>query len=322
MNNFIGTKTAHTHVLLNGGVLNVSPDQMNDFFNVYISNILHGERLYVAEKRLSLFKFFLDIDFYAQEDQTICYEKVATELFKIIDGGECIVAVAKPRNTPKGVKFGMHIIWVNFVVNLKKAQALRLKVLDEFVNEDWIDGISSALRMLWSFKNEPDSTYYVPLGKVSEGSFTFFTDVQPSTEYLKMFSIQTNQTERLPVESEKTDCEGIEKFIQRHIPGHENAKITKMERTKDKKSWWLSTNSRYCENIRNHHRSNHVWFMLTPNGRIRQKCLDENCKTFKGREYKLPHILVPKNVILARPSHCNVYDYFPDGWSKEKFMAT
>jgi hypothetical protein len=320
---FAGTKTVHTHVLLNGGVLDVTPKQVENFFNVYISDILHGERLYVAEKRLSLFKFFLDIDFYAQDDETICYEKVAIELAKIIDGGECIIAVARPRHTPKGLKFGMHIIWPELIVNLKKAQALRLKVLDEFANEDWIDGISSALRMLWSFKNESTSTYYVPFGKVHiSGSFEEFKDVKPTVEFLRMFSIQTPQTEMVPDESEKPDSHGIESYIQKNIPGQSSAKITKMEKTKDGNSWWLATNSRYCENIKGHHRSNHVWFMLNSKGHLMQKCLDDNCKTFKSREYKIPHILVPKNAILARSTFCNVYDYFPDGWNKEKFMAT
>jgi hypothetical protein len=321
---FAGTKAVHTHVLLNGGVLDVTPTQVENFFNVYISDILHGERLYVAEKRLSRFKFFLDIDFYAQDDETICYEKVATELAKIIDSGECIIAVARPRHTPKGIKFGMHIIWSDLIVNLKKAQALRLKVLDEFANEDWIDGISSALRMLWSFKNEPDSTYYVPYGKVSfDGEFELFKDVQPSPAFLRMFSIQTTQTETESIpEAEKPDSNGIESYIQKYVPGQSNTRVTKMDKTKDGNSWWLATNSRYCENIKGHHRSNHVWFILNSRGHLRQKCLDDNCKTFKSREYKIPHILIPKNAVLARSTFCNVYDYFPDGWNKEKFMAT
>ena len=45
----------------------------------------------------------------------------------------------------------------------------------------------------------------------------------------------------------------------------------------------VSTTSKYCENLRRAHNSNHVWFHITGDT-IRQKCFCD-CETIKGRFY-------------------------------------
>ena len=325
--NFLVTRKSgpSTHVLLDGGILNVPPDQTKIFYNAYVSDILHGTRLCIAEKRLKRFKFFLDIDFYSKDDtERLDYVKLSEELHRIIEDGDCIVAAAKPREVPeKGTKYGIHIIWPGKVVTFQKAQSLRLKVLRE-LGDEWteaIDGITSALRMLWSFKDEPGSTYYFPFGRVSKGTFSKFVDPVPTPEYIEMFTIQVPGGDRESPEEEEAlgDSEGLEKYICENT--HRALKITKVSKCRDNINWFIGTDSRYCENIKGTHRSNHVWFCMSPNGILSQRCLDENCKQFKGRKYKVPPMLVPKDVRLADSSNCNVHDYFPDGWSKEKLLA-
>lgn len=323
--NFLVTRKSgpSTHVLLDGGILNVPWDQNKNFYNAYVSDILHGKRLCIAEKRLKRFKFFLDIDFYSKDEtERLDYVKLSEELHRIVDEGDCLIAAARPREvTDKGTKYGIHIIWPDTSVSFQKAQSLRLKVLRE-LGDEWsqaIDGITSALRMLWSFKDEPGSTYYFPFGKVSLGTLTKFGETVPTPEFIEMFTIHVKDGDHDPVQDICVPNEGLEKFITDNI---RSLKITKINKCKDKVNWFIGTDSRYCENIRGEHRSNHVWFCLGPNGILSQRCLDENCKKFKGRKYKVPHMLVPKDDILASSSNCSLYDYFPDGWSKEKFMET
>lgn len=324
-NFLVGRKSGpSTHVLLDGGILNVPWDQNKNFYNAYVSDILHGKRLCIAEKRLKRFKFFLDVDFYSK-DETECldYPKFTEELSRIVNEGECLVAVARPRDVPeKGTKYGIHLIWPGTVVTFPNAQSIRLKVLRE-LGDEWIqaiDGITSALRMLWSFKDEPGSTYYVPFGKVIQGSFIKFEDPKPTPEFIEMFTIQV-PVNGSPDEEDRDGLEaseGLERFICENI---RVLKITKVAKCKDKVNWFIGTDSRYCENIKGKHRSNHAWYCLSPNGILSQRCLDENCKQFKGRKYKVPHILVPKDVHLVDPPNCSLHDYFPDGWSKEKLLA-
>jgi len=322
-NFLVGRKSGpSTHVLLNGGILNVPWDQNKNFYNAYVSDILHGKRLCIAEKRLKRFKFFLDIDFYSRDETArLDYVKLAEELHRIVDEGDCLVAAAKPREVPeKGTKYGIHLIWPNAIVSFQRAQSLRLKVLRE-LGDEWsqsIDGITSALRMLWSFKDEPGSTYYFPFGKVTHGSFIKFEDPKPTPEFIEMFTIHVREGETEDPIEPLGNSEGLERFICENV---RVLKITKVDKCKDKVNWFIGTDSRYCENIRGPHRSNHTWFCLSPNGILSQRCLDENCKQFKGRKYKVPHILVPKDDHLAYPINCSLHDYFPDGWNKEKFLA-
>ena len=323
--NFLVTRKSgpSTHVLLDGGILNVPWDQNKTFYNAYVSDILHGKRLCIAEKRLKRFRFFLDIDFYSKDEtERLDYVKLTEELYRIVEEGDCIVAAAKPREVPeKGTKYGIHIIWPGTIVSFQKAQSLRLKVLRE-LGDEWneaIDGITSALRMLWSFKDEPGSTYYFPFGKVSRGTFIKFEETVPTPEYIEMFTIQVQDGETEELVEFPGDREGLERFICENTL--RTLKITKVARCRDKVNWFIGTDSKYCENIRGQHRSNHTWFCLSPNGILSQRCLDENCKKFKGRKYKVPHILVPKDAHMVDTSNCSLHDYFPDGWSKEKFLA-
>lgn len=323
--NFLITRKSgpSTHVLLDGGILNVPWEENKTFYNAYVSDILHGKRLCIAEKRLDQFRFFLDIDFYSKDEtERLDYVKLSEELAKIINEGDCLVAAARPRDVPeKGTKYGIHIIWPGTIVTLKKAQSMRLKVLRDLGDEwiDSIDGITSALRMLWSFKDEPGSTYYFPFGEVSRGIFSKFDNPVPTSEFIEMFTIQVKEGLKNNLIESPGDSEGLEQFVCNNT--HRNLKITKVAKCKDKINWFIGTDSKYCENIKGEHRSNHTWFCLSPNGILSQRCLDENCKNFKGRKYKVPYILVPKDALMAGNDNCSLHDYFPDGWSKEKLLA-
>ena len=146
-------------------------------------------------------------------------------------------------------------------------------------------------------------------------------DPKPDLDILKMTTVRTNAEDCVTVEHPSisvkegsfTDAqtkdeiqdeelrEMIEVFVQQNMEGQEGAYITNIYRQKD--CYFVSTNSKYCENLKNTHGSNHVWFMVS--GRvIAQKCFcrcetlrgrrDGFCKDFYGRKHELPHKIVEK----------------------------
>src|SRR6056300_1057932 len=158
------------------------------------------------------------------------------------------------------------------------------------------------------YKNGPLST----LLKVSQ---------EPDLEILKMSSIRTNETQHVTIEPPSsvikegsfTDAQTadelhddelkglIESFVQKNMEGQSGASITKL--FKHKETYLVSTNSKYCENLKRPHSSNHVWFHISGSV-IAQKCfcrcetlrgrVDGFCKDFYGRKHNLTHKIVEK----------------------------
>ena len=93
----------------------------------------------------------------------------------------------------------------------------------------------------------------------------------------------------------------IEEFIQENLEGQKAYIVTKIFKHKD--TYLVSTNSKYCENLKRAHSSNHVWFHIS--GKIiAQKCFcrcetirgrrDGFCKDFYGRKYELPDKIIQR----------------------------
>ena len=81
----------------------------------------------------------------------------------------------------------------------------------------------------------------------------------------------------------------LQMFIRGNLKGQERCETSKI--IKHAKSFSCGSNSRFCENAGREHVSNHVWFSIY-DGRITQKCFDEECKDFSSREFLLgPSIL-------------------------------
>ena len=84
----------------------------------------------------------------------------------------------------------------------------------------------------------------------------------------------------------------VEAFVRKNVEGQTTASITKM--FKYNKQFLVSTNSKYCENKRCNHNSNHVWFHIIGDT-IAQKCFSTTnvlrrygfCKDFSGRRHQL-----------------------------------
>ena len=86
----------------------------------------------------------------------------------------------------------------------------------------------------------------------------------------------------------------LETYIRKSMTGNEDIRVLKI--FKFKNIHLLKTTSRYCENIRRNHNSNHVKLIID-NGFIYQKCFCRcdttegrqlgTCKDFTGRKHKL-----------------------------------
>jgi hypothetical protein len=77
----------------------------------------------------------------------------------------------------------------------------------------------------------------------------------------------------------------LETFIRKYLEGQEKAKVCKI--FKNSNSYAIQTNSKYCENLKRSHGSNHIWFYINGKDKtICQKCFCR-CDTTEGRRHGL-----------------------------------
>ena len=351
-----------SHVLMDGGVLSVPFDRLNEFHEKYIKAIENGEKLFVVEQKSENYNFFVDIDYKAdkaltlEEIQDIC--KIICDKVKRHGGKDCLICVSPPKKAGEYVKTGVHLNWHGFVVDQNSALALREHILVALSKAksriDWNDIIDSSVygcaqrktkgsgfRMPWSHKmakhvscngqgcQECQNTgkkiqvAYLPIFNYNYGPLSNLTriDQKPNLKYLKMSSIRTNEPQHITVEPPSsiikegsfTDTQTkdefhddevrnlIEEFIRKNMEGQGSATVKSL--FKHKETYLVATNSKYCENLKRSHNSNHVWFHIS--GRIiAQKCFcrcetirgrrNGFCKDFYGRKHELPVKIVER----------------------------
>ena len=142
------------------------------------------------------------------------------------------------------------------------------------------DPSMETLRMAVVRTDEPKTTHVVPPSTVvKEGTFT-----------------ATQMKDEVHDDRLKSQ---IEEFIQTNMEGQGNAYVPKVFKKKD--TYLVSTTSKYCENLKREHGSNHVWFIISGQT-ILQKCFclcptlrgrrDGFCKDFCGRRHQLPPSII------------------------------
>ena len=310
-----------THVLMDGGVLHVPNEDTLEFYRVCIDLMNSGTKLYVVEQKTELFRFFVDLDYKAEaklaDPDLLQFCSLIHDALRDHDPGRCLIARARPRSVGEGlIKSGVHIHWPDLIVSRTQALNLRTKIILELSKAhafDWDKVIDasvyggSGLRMLWSHK-KPTGDPYLPWRSLN--SETEFSK-EPSVELLALFAIRTTeepkQTEALQ------NLRPVEEFIQRYCLGQRRTRVKKVQRH-EYNGWYVQTDSRFCERIRNEHKSNHVWFSIF-DGRIHQNCFNEECNEFRGQEHILPPSIVEQLndvAIVGSPSRSFLMDVFPD----------
>jgi hypothetical protein len=324
---------------MDGGILQVPYEQLDEFYVECVHAIRLGKKIYVVEQKTDVFKFFVDLDYKGSEalpDDVIL--ELATTMHSVVQKGRCIIARAEPRQVDTQVKSGVHIHWPDVFVTKSEALALRTRILLELPDDpEWSQRIDasvyggSGLRMLWSHKREKgvDSNPYFPWRDLEGHVF----DRTPNPETLKLFAVRTNQVSKEAVNVEIT-CAPLERYIRKNLKGQERANVRRvMRRGTDKII--VQTDSKYCERIQGEHKSNHVWFGIRGE-LICQLCHDEECNTiaaeknagneklpkrFVGREHILSPSIVDElhsNVAVDNSTFVPICDLVPDFWWKEE----
>jgi hypothetical protein len=317
---------------MDGGILMVPQEETQEFHQAYVQAINFGSKLFVVEQKTDRFKFFVDLDYKAPEklsdEDLLQFCSIIHESLGGDNISECLVAKARPRpvgsGSPPGedgkastlIKSGVHIHWPRLIVSRTEAINLRSKLIQALGEGPWDTVIDasvyggSGLRMLWSHK-KPAGDPYIPWRQLN--STREFSKI-PSVEIVELFSIRTDIDNTV---SQQTDIEisGIEEYIQKYLTGQEKARIKRVHRH-DHDGWYVQTDSKYCENIRREHKSNHAWFSIH-SGRISQRCFDKDtCNEFHGREHILPPSIVEQLndvAVVGSPSLTFLMDFLPDG---------
>src|SRR6056300_854058 len=158
---------ARSHVLMDGGVLSIPFDKLDEFCEQYVEAVKNEEKLFLVEQKTPTYNFFIDIDYKDQVAMDLVYMKKMTRVIcdkvKTLGGRDCLICVAKPKKTDKDmIKTGVHMNWPGFVVDQKGAMNVRDHVIatlsSVFRNKDWNQIIDlsvykgSGFRIPWSYK--------------------------------------------------------------------------------------------------------------------------------------------------------------------------
>lgn len=136
--------TLESHRLLDGGVLYIPNEKMNEFFEMYEKSLGKKQQMFVTETTTKIFKLFVDLDFC--NPKAIPQEKIL-EYCKFIQGivGEflrdiysvkervVIISMSPPKIKTKGgadyEANGIHMNWPNINVDIHDALLLRKAVI-------------------------------------------------------------------------------------------------------------------------------------------------------------------------------------------------
>jgi len=339
-----------SHVLMDGGVLSVPFDKLNDFYEKCVEVYNSGEKIFVVEQKTENYNFFMDLDY--KDDEEMSFEQIKSVCKVICDkvskfgGKDALISVAEPKPIDTLIKTGIHINWPGFVVNRSSALGLRDHVINTlnlaYGSRDWKDIVDisvygnnsrntkgSGFRMPWSHKKgkheacagqgcelcnntgKETQSEYLPIFMYKHGPSSTLqkTEQKPYVDILHMATLRTQNMEPVIIEGTREEATFttlqtknefknqealllVEAFVRKNVEGQTTASITKM--FKYNKQFLVSTNSKYCENKKCNHNSNHVWFHIVGDT-IAQKCFSTTnvlrqygfCKDFSGRRHQL-----------------------------------
>jgi len=309
----------NNYVFMNGGSLYVPQDKFLSFVRTYISVVRNPcEKVCLVEECDSEeFNYFLDIDYKNTNALSIDdVKKITREIVSILAIGKCVVFVAHPRPVENNlIKSGIHLIWPKTPVNYDTAIEYRQKILD-IKGKGWETILDKSvyktgLRLPWSYKydhkNRKFELPYLPLCIVEASGNIRILDTKPDEHIFQLSSIRVRSSkqregwfskQQMQNEVENPELlKNCEIFINRSFRGHGNTQVKNVWKQGTTEYYFLSVNSRYCENKGGNHTSNHVYFVISSSGRIYQKCFCRSdcvgkkgitCEKFKGQPHLLP----------------------------------
>ena len=163
--NNLSNKENLSHVLMEGGVLSIPCDRVDEFYRRCIDDVRNNKKIFVVEQKTEIYNFFLDIDYIDDDslelNQIEAIAKVICEKVNKLGGKDCLISVSEPKPKAGKIKTGVHMNWSDFPVNQEGALTLR-------------DHIVSTLRLSYSAKSWGDfidDSVYGVLGKTKGSGF-------------------------------------------------------------------------------------------------------------------------------------------------------
>ena len=144
-----------SHVLMDGGILSVPFDRLNDFYEKCVEVYTLGEKIFVVEQKTENYNFFIDLDYKDETELTLTQVEsickiICDKVSKFEGAGQALISIAEPKEVSnKLIKTGVHINWEGFTVNRSSAIAIREHVIDTlklvYGSVNWEDVVDSAV---------------------------------------------------------------------------------------------------------------------------------------------------------------------------------
>ena len=277
-----------THLLLNGGKLCIKKTMMNSFLNAYVNALKNNEDLYLVERVSSEINLFLDID--AKSSQLNCDS--------LVHNIQTLLIEYKINVYKCSITNGYHLIFPEYIVTPKEANkivvALQNKLcqkfkysIDDIKNIIDLSVYKTGLRMIGSYKKN-DLRCYLPLNTQR----TLLTKDHISDSLIR-------QSYDLPISNNSkkisTKYEPIIQEIHRLHSNFQNFKITKISKLGD--TYCIYTDCHFCMNKGTKHTKEVVYFIVTKDKNISQKCFCSNstirlhgtCSSYKSKPVPFSH---------------------------------
>lgn len=281
---FFSKSNLITHLFMDGGKLYVPNNKLLQFFTKYIEHVNNGEDICLVEKlgKNVVFRFFLDID------------------FKKIDKSANISTIINTANNTLNLigdvykcseNKGYHLIY-NKPVTHTEACNLYDSILEKLPHSlhPCIDKsvYSTGLRCVGSTKFSD--------GKILHRCYKSITDESSILDW-KSFKYSIVRIKELPLKSidiqYDTEFPIVQKYIEKISSEYKNCTISNYKKIGDYISF--TTNSKWCTNKKDFHINSKIYFVLSPQKTIYQKCFCpcnihrcfSTCSTYKSKPVKI-----------------------------------
>ena len=271
-----------THLSMNGGKMRIHPE----FWERYLS-LFKKQKMYIVERANSVkHKFFLDID----------TKKVYFDLQKFIEF-ETTVLNKTYMICTRG-SYGVHIIYQDvFYSTVDEAKNL-CSMFDNFPVDYSV--YHTGLRIIGSLKKNDDlalCNMYIPDSYVTNGIRTKIKHPWSLPVLLSSF-IRLSDENRSVMKREYEY--GYESMVAKHLEKLEQFNIKIKIKKYTERYYLVNTDSKYCLNIKDEHKSVNVYFVINVEaGTVYQKCFCRckcrTCSTYKSKAIHL-HPKVMKHI--------------------------
>ena len=277
-----------THLLLNGGKLCVKASQMDSFLQAYVKSLQNNDELYIVERVSKEIRLFLDID---TKSSNLDCDLLVRRIHKLLPVEKLEYKCNKTN--------GYHIIFSDCIVTPNAAHttvvALQEKLaqlycydMNELRSTIDLSVYKTGLRMIGSYKKN-DLRCYLPHQKNRVS-----LDIDDICQSLIRHSHDLPEVSK-QAQSLSTKTEPIMKEIMRLNSNFRNFRITKISKLGD--TFCIYTDSHFCMNKGDFHSKEIVYFIVTKDKKISQKCFCSNsikrqhglCSNYKSSPSSFSH---------------------------------